>query len=520
MTPRFHPPGLRFALALPLLLVAGIPISARSESLRAKIHFNKDIRPILSTNCFFCHGPDEKKREAKLRLDVRESALADHDGDRAIVPGQPDQSALIARVLSQDKDDAMPPPKTKQLPLTANQIETLRTWIAQGAPYENHWSFLPLRRDPPPQVKDKAWVKNPIDQFILARLEAEGIAPSPEADPATLCRRLYLDLIGLLPSPEETRAFVEAATQLPKGQTSGLNQAAIDHLVDQLLANPHYGERWGRHWLDQARYADSNGYTIDSARAMWPYRDWVIKALNDDLPFDRFTIEQLAGDLLPNPTKSQLIATAFHRNTLINEEGGTDKEQFRNEAVVDRVNTTGVVWLGLTVGCAQCHSHKFDPISHREYYQMFAFFNQGEDINNKGETIPVNRGEVFGGPAAAPALPPKPQRSEIARLQADWEKREIAKYAAPASATPNAPVQWQPADYTEYDTASGAGFQLLNDRSLLADGRGAFNDTYRIVAKTDLKQIAAVRLRVLTDDSLPHHGPGTGGQWQLRAHPF
>jgi len=499
-------PSSHIAFVCVSTLVASLSMPARAEPA-GKVEFNRDVRPILSGNCFFCHGPDEKKREAKLRLDVRESALADHDGSRAIVPGQPDQSELLARVLSHDKDDAMPPPKTKRPPLSADQIATLRKWIAQGAEYENHWSFLPLRREPPPQVKNKAWLKNPIDQFILARLEAEGIAPSPEADAATLCRRLYLDLIGLLPSPEETRAFVESSTKLPKGQASGLNQPAVEHLVDQLLASPHYGERWGRHWLDQARYADSNGYTIDSERAMWPYRDWVIKALNDDMPFNRFTIEQLAGDLLPNPTKSQIIATAFHRNTLINEEGGADKEQFRNEAVVDRVNTTGVVWLGLTVGCAQCHSHKFDPISHREYYEMFAFFNQGTDVNNKGATIPVARGEVFGGPPAVPA-PPSPSNAEIARWQADWEKRELAKYAAPAN-TPRA--EWTPAEYLEYDTSSGAGFQLLDDHSLLADGRGAFNDTYRIVANTPLKQIAAVRMRVLVHDSLPHRGPGLAG---------
>jgi Protein of unknown function (DUF1553)/Protein of unknown function (DUF1549)/Planctomycete cytochrome C len=507
--PRIPSSRTEFPFACVLILIAGLSVPARAGST-GKLGFNRDIRPILSGTCFFCHGPDEKKREANLRLDVRESALADHDGSRAIVPGQPDQSELIARVLSHDKDDAMPPPKTKRAPLSPEQIATLRKWIAQGAPYESHWSFLPVRRDPPPRVKDQAWVKNPIDQFILARLETEGIAPSPEADPATLCRRLYLDLIGLLPSPEETRAFVAAATEIPKDQRSGLNQAAIDQLVDQLLANPHYGERWGRHWLDQARYADSNGYTIDSERAMWPYRDWVIKALNDDMPFDRFTIEQLAGDLLPNPTKSQIIATAFHRNTLINEEGGADKEQFRNESVVDRVNTTGVVWLGLTVGCAQCHSHKFDPISHREYYEMFAFFNQGTDVNNKGATLPVARGEVFGGPAAAPA-PPPPDNAEIARLEADWEKREFAKYAAPAHMGHVAQAQWTPADYVEYDTASGAGFQLLDDHSLLADGRGASNDTYRIVANTSLKQVAAVRLRVLTHDSLPHRGPGLAG---------
>ena len=379
--------------------------------------YNRDIRPILSNNCFYCHGPDEKKREAKLRLDIRENAFAEHDSGHAIVPGKPDESELLTRILSHDKDEVMPPPKAKKPPLASEQIATLRRWIEQGAPYEGHWAFLPLNSASPPAVRDRAWVKNTIDQYILARLESEGIKPSPEAGRATLIRRVYLDLLGLLPTPEEVAAFVaDPATD------------AYEKLVDRILGNPHYGERWGRHWLDQARYADSNGYSIDSPRAMWPYRDWVIKALNDDLPFDHFTIEQLAGDLLPKPTKSQLIATAFHRNTMINEEGGTKPEQFRVESAIDRANTTGAVWLGLTVGCAQCHSHKFDPISQREFYQFLAFFNQGEDVNSKGATIEVAKGEVFGHPV-------KPTSADIQSLkypkkiptQEQWERVELIR---------------------------------------------------------------------------------------------
>ena len=406
---------MRFLLFLSMAFLVFGGSSVVRAAVPEKPRFNRDIRPILSNNCFFCHGPDEKKREAKLRLDERASATAEHDGVRAIVPGKPDESELIARMLSQDRDEVMPPPKSKKVPATAEQIATLRKWIEQGAEYEGHWAFLPLSDAPPPAVKDRAWPKNPIDQFILARIDSEGIRPSAEADRATLIRRVYLDLIGLLPTPEEVAAFV--GDPAPD---------AYEKIVGKLLANSHYGERWGRHWLDQARYADSNGYTIDSARAMWPYRDWVIKAINDDLPFDRFTIEQLAGDLLPKPTKSQLVATAFHRNTLINEEGGVDKEQFRNEAAVDRVNTTGAVWLGLTVGCAQCHSHKFDPITHREFYELFAFFNQGSDVNNKGETISVVRGEIFGKPVPIP-VPPKQDEAAIANRQAEWEKTELAK---------------------------------------------------------------------------------------------
>jgi hypothetical protein len=462
-----------------------------------KVRFNRDVRPILSGNCFYCHGPDPKHREADLRLDLREGATADLGGYAAIVPGKPDESALVKRVSSTDPDEQMPPPASKKPHLTDEQIAILRRWIEQGAEYEGHWSFLPLVNVQPPAVKNEAWVKNPIDRFILARLEQEGITPSPEADAATLIRRVSLDLTGLLPSPEEVQAFASA-------------KISYAELVEKLLASPHYGERWGRHWLDQARYADSNGYSIDSERPMWPYRDWVIKALNDDMPFDQFTIEQLAGDLLPNPSKGQLVATAFHRNTLINEEGGTDREQFRHEAVVDRVNTTGAVWLGLTVGCCQCHTHKFDPIQHREYYELFAFFNSGTDINNKGATISVTRGEMFGRPVEKPT-PVKPDPFELAKQEAEWEKRELARLERLDEQQDAATAQWVPAKYVAFDTKTGAGFELLSDNSLLSDGRGNDNDTYRVVFKTDLKQVSAVRLRVLTHPSLPRNGPGRAG---------
>ncbi|HEY3902060.1 MAG TPA: PSD1 and planctomycete cytochrome C domain-containing protein [Chthoniobacter sp.] len=398
-------------LIVQVILLHGITLRG---AIPAQPGFNRDIRPILSDKCFYCHGPDEKKREAKLRLDVAESAYAEHDSGRAIVPGKPEDSELLNRILSHDKDDMMPPPKAKKPPVSAEQVATLRRWIEQGAKYEGPWAFLPLNQAPPPVVRNQSWVRNPIDRYILARLESEDITPSPEADRATLIRRLYLDLLGLLPTPEQVAAFV--ADPAPD---------AYEKLVDRTLANPHYGERWGRHWLDQARYADSNGYSIDAPRTMWPYRDWVIKALNDDLPFDEFTIEQLAGDLLPKPTKSQLIATGFHRNTMINQEGGTKPEQFRVEAMIDRTDTTGAVWLGLTVGCAQCHSHKFDPIPQREFYQMCAFFNQGEDVNSTGATISVARGEVFGHPV-------KPTSADIQSIkfpkaiptQEAWEEKE------------------------------------------------------------------------------------------------
>jgi mono/diheme cytochrome c family protein len=394
----------------PLLVLLTSLTTLHAAPLPAKVVFNAHIRSILSNQCFACHGPDDKHRDADLRLDTREGALADLGGYAAVVPGKPDESELMKRIINHDSNEVMPPPKSKKPPLGERDVALLRRWIEQGAEYEGHWAFLPLAKVTPP-----AGEKNPIDAFIRSRLASDGLTHSPEADPATLIRRLSIDLTGLLPTPEEVAAFVK--------------NPDVAALADRLLASPHYGERWGRHWLDQARYADSDGYAIDGFRAVWPYRDWVIKAVNDDLPFDQFTIQQLAGDLLPNPTKAQLVATGFHRNTLINLEGGSDPEQFRVEAVMDRVATTGSVWLGLTVGCAQCHTHKFDPISHREYYQFYAFFNHGEDRNNKGATVPVAVGEIFGkttGELGAGYAP----TGEIERLRDEWEAAELKRQRA------------------------------------------------------------------------------------------
>lgn len=304
---------------LPVLL----PLLLGSSTFSQEIQFNRDIRPILSDKCFLCHGPDEKKRKADLRLDQREGALADLGGYAAVSPGKPDESELLARVLAhEDSSELMPPPDSKRGQLTTREISLLRRWIAQGAPYQGHWAFEPVAHVTIPE----SWPDNPIDYFVEKRLKESGITPSGPTDSETLLRRLSLDLTGLLPSLEEQQSFPDAG---------------LESTVDRLLASPHFGERWGRHWLDQARYADSHGYSIDGDRQMWPFRDWVIKALNDDLPFDQFTIEQLAGDLLPNRSKAQHVASAFHRNTLINQEGGSDREQFRVESVIDRVNTTG-----------------------------------------------------------------------------------------------------------------------------------------------------------------------------------
>lgn len=360
----------RFSIGLLSFVAMGTMIAAEETSL---VSFERDIRPILSENCFHCHGPDEAERKAGLRLDLGPAAKdVLKSGDRAIVPGRPDESALVSRVQSADPDELMPPSKSGKV-LSHEERELLTRWVAEGAEFSVHWAFRPLERAPFPEVAVDSWGQNGIDTFVLAKLDSERITPSPEANRYQLIKRLYYDLLGLLPPVDDVRDFVADRDPL-----------AYERLVDRLLESEHFGERWGRHWLDRARYADSDGYEKDNARpSAWKYRDWVIKAINEDMPFDRFTIEQLAGDLLPEATLAQRLATAFHRQTLTNTEGGTDQEQWRVAAVMDRTETTGTVWMGLTVGCARCHTHKFDPISHREYYRLYAFFNNGDESHAK-----------------------------------------------------------------------------------------------------------------------------------------
>jgi hypothetical protein len=352
-------------------LSASIAFAAPPEE--KPVSFVRDVRPILARNCFACHGPDEKHREAGLRLDVEADAKAERDGRRAIVAGDLKQSELWQRITSTDPDVRMPPQDSGKS-LTAEQIELIQKWIAQGAAWQIHWAFEKPVRPTPPSVKHADWPRSDLDRFVQARLEQEGLAPSPEADPYTLARRVALDLTGLPPDPALVERFV-----------ADPSDKAYERLVDELLQSPAYGERWARMWLDLARFADTKGYEKDLARTMWRYRDWVIDAFNADLPYDQFTREQLAGDLLPDATLEQQIATAFHRNTMVNDEGGTDNEEFRVAAVKDRVDTTLQVWMGLTMGCAKCHSHKYDPITNREYYQFYAFFNQTEDADDFDE---------------------------------------------------------------------------------------------------------------------------------------
>lgn len=340
------------------LLLVLVPLA----TLAGEVSFNRDIRPLLSDYCYSCHGFDEKHRAAGLRLDVRESALADNDGMRAIVPGDPAKSELWARIISEDEDEVMPPPKAHKKPFSTEQKDIIKRWIEQGAKYEAHWAFVPPAKAAVPANLSA------IDHFIGQRLKVARLAFSEPSEPGVLLRRLTLDLTGMPPTIEELDAFgKDAAKDLDR---------ALNAAVDRLLQSPRYGERMAMDWLDVARYADTNGYQMDSIRMNWPWRDWVVRAFNGNMRFDRFTIEQIAGDMLEKPTQDQLVATAFNRNHMLNAEGGTIAEENRTKTVFDRVETTSTVWLGLTMGCAQCHDHKFDPLTQKDYYSMFALFNQ------------------------------------------------------------------------------------------------------------------------------------------------
>ncbi len=345
--------------------------------------YNRDVRPILSDKCFRCHGPDEAARQGDLRLDERDDATADRGEFRVIAPSSANSSELIRRITSSDVDERMPPPDSSEA-LSSGEIEILRKWIEQGAKYEEHWSFVPPVRPSPPNTKDDQWSRSAIDEFVLARLGREGLKPSSTANATMLIRRVTLDLTGLPPTIEEVDAFLAEWDHRP--------DVAYEQLVDRLLQSPSYGERMASGWLDAARYADTNGYFTDNDRTMWPWRDWVINAFNDNMPFDRFTIEQLAGDLLPKSTLDQKIATGFNRNHMVNNETGIIEEEFRVEYVVDRVDTTATVWMGLTLGCARCHDHKYDPISQKDFYRFFSFFNNVPErglSGSSGNSVPL-----------------------------------------------------------------------------------------------------------------------------------
>jgi hypothetical protein len=484
---------MRLHLALLGILLAG-SAGAALRAAEPQVDFNREIRPILAKKCFVCHGTDEGHREAGLRLDVREAAIAKLDSDAvAIVPGEPGKSELVRRIAAADESERMPPAETG-ITLTDEQQRLLKQWIAEGASYAPHWAYVKPIRPALPAVKQRDWPTNEIDYFILSRLEQEGIRPMPRADRYTLIRRASLDLRGLPPTPAEVQRFIDDADPL-----------AYQRLVDRLLEDSAFGERWARMWLDQARYADSRGYGSDPLRPnIWRYRDWVIDAFNSNMPFDQFTREQLAGDLLPGATIDQRVATAFHRNTMTNTEGGTDDEEFRVAAVKDRVDTTMQVWMGITFGCAKCHSHKYEPITQQEYYELFAIFNQTADSDK------ANESPTLLAPSSSDQQRLREAEMKLAELRSKLEMPSEALVAEQAKweAGLRLPSEWQVLETESLKSSGGTTLQRLDDGSILASGESPATADYEIAAKTALDGITAFRLEALADEVLPGGGPG------------
>lgn len=491
----------RFAVLMAIAVVIVVRSSAAAEK---KVSFNRDIRPILSDNCFQCHGPDEHKRQAGLRFDQRSSAtLVSDSGRAAIVPSNPGESELVTRIASHDADLQMPPASTGKV-LTPRQIELLKQWIIEGAEYEGHWAFLPIQRHPLPTVNNETWIRNPIDRFVLTRLEQEGLKPAAEANKETLIRRASLDLIGLPPTPAEVDAFLADSSD-----------DAYERVVDRLLQSKKYGERMALQWLDFARYADSNGYQTDGSRFQWPWRDWVIDAFNQNLPFDQFTIEQLAGDLLPKPTQSQIVATGFNRNHRLNGEGGIIAEEWRVETVIDRVETTGMTWMALTLNCCRCHDHKYDSITQREFYQLFSYFNNVDESGTlQGDS--KNTDPVV-------VVPSEQQRAELARLEvqiASQEKqideliRKLPQFIAAwepkfkSELAKNSETVWRTLNPIQVKSQGGATLTRQPDGSYLASGKNPNNDIYTIVAPIESGQFSGLLLECLPDASLPQQSLG------------
>jgi len=468
-----------------------------------EISFARDILPILSDNCFYCHGPDANHREGDLRLDQKEDALASRDGKAAIQPGNPEESLVVQRIRAQDPDDLMPPPDSNKA-LTEEEIDKLEQWITSGADWGRHWSFEPPVRPPLP-----AHAGHPIDAFIERRLQREGHTLAEPSPRHTLLRRLSFDLTGLPPSPGEVAAFEQDTSP-----------NALEDQIDRLLNSPHYGERMAMWWLDAARYADTDGYQQDATRSNWPWRDWVIEAFNTNMPFDRFTIEQFAGDLLPNATPEQILATSFHRHHMTNGEGGRDPEESRIDYVIDRVNTVGTLWMGMTVNCSQCHSHKFDPLSQEEYYQLNAYFN---NIDEDGRA----------GSAAKPYLeyqsPNMTQHLRAAERQLKQAKQRIDQVILEAVPAFNSWLQarkqeastgfkaWHALQPTGIQSAEGTTFSTRAENILIAQGPNPRQDDYQIVAKPELDRITGIRLEVFPDSNLANgrYGRGKSGEFIL-----
>jgi hypothetical protein len=489
---------------------ASAQADAASAAAGRTVDFSRDVAPVFKATCVVCHGADAQ--QSQLRLDSLAAVLKGGLSGKVIIPGDGKDSPLVRRLLGLDK----PQMPYGAPPLPPEQVAAIRGWIDQGATggaagsdsasaaqarSTKHWAYVKPVRPELPAVKNATWVRNPIDNFVLARLEKEGLAPSPEADKETLIRRVSLDLIGLPPTLEEVDAYL--ADKSPN---------AYEKVVDRLLASPHYGERWARPWLDLARYADTNGYEADFRRTAWKYRDWVIKALNEDMSFREFTIEQIAGDMLPHADNEQKIATGFHRNTMLNEEGGVDREEYRWYSLVDRVNTTASVWLGSTLACAQCHNHKFDPFTQKDYYRFLAFFD-----NADYKVVNLGQGEGYVQEPQL-ELPTPEQEAKSSELKAEIAKLQ-AVLKTPTAELEAAQAKWEQdmkgaeADWTvlrpsHSSSAGGATLTLLDDQSILAGGKNPWADTYEIEAKTDRAGITGVRLEVMGHPTLPHGGPG------------
>ncbi|MEM9280802.1 MAG: PSD1 and planctomycete cytochrome C domain-containing protein [Verrucomicrobiota bacterium] len=475
-----------------------------------KLDFNRDVRPILSDKCFHCHGPDKETREGGLRLDIEAEAKRDFGGYFAIVPGDAEASEIFYRITTDDEGDLMPPSKSKR-EMTDEQKEIIRRWIEEGAEYQDHWSLVSPRHLSKVEVSDPSWVENEVDAFVLKRLDQEGLSPSVEADRGALLRRLSFDLTGLPPSLQELEDFL-----------SDESPGAYEKEVDRLLESPRFGEHWARSWLDLARYADSNGFQADQLRDSWAYRDWVIDAFNANMPYDQFSIEQLAGDLLPNATPDQKIATGFHRTVTCNVEAGVHPEENRTNQIVDRVNTTGTVWLGITMGCVQCHDHKYDPFTMHDYYGMYAFFNNTPlEVENKG-----GKGVSFDFWGPKMELPVSPemadQRADLegeiralkkerktlvdasgGREQWEGELREMLKV------TPS----WSVLEVGSFESTGGEDHRILGDESVLITGKVPDKTVYTIRSiqrGKEHRKVSAIQLEALTHKEIPGKGPGRG----------
>jgi cytochrome c553/phage shock protein A len=491
------PGHLKSNVAFIVAIAVGFVASSRAAESPA---FSRDIQPLLAKHCVICHGPN--KAEAGLRLDLAGQAYAKlESGSQAVVPNKPDASELLHRVTSTDESERMPPEGD---PLSADNIAMLRLWIQDGGSCEEHWAYQPVEAPALPEVTQQEWIRNPIDHFVMQQLEAEGIAPSPQAGRPTLIKRLYYDLLGLPPTPSRVDAFV-----------ADVSPNAWETLVDDLLASEHFGERWGRHWLDKARYADSDGYEKDRPRPnAWRYRDWVIEAVNQDMAFDQFTIEQLAGDLLPNATPMQKLATAFHRQTLTNTEGGTDQEQFRVEATFDRTETTSAVWMALTLTCARCHTHKYDQITQQEYYQLFAFFNSA----NEGDTdVARNVSEM-----ARYTRDKESHDAEVATIKKQYDDAKAAlqpqidvwtqKISGLIAEKSSVPAQYHQLHLVNAKTTGKANLALQEDDSLLVSGPVPDKDEYTLIFELPAEPLAGIRVETLSHESLAGKGPGRAAQ--------